>query len=531
MDNESEKFKKIRNQNIDSKDVIITNDEKWTEKIKNYKAEKIAYNFNKSHFPGQVTHKFQNEQDNAFNPITQKYTDKSEEISIQDFDKKAKIDDISKGYDHELNLESTYNVINLRNKLKGLNYSEDKYKNNKSQKNSFIINKYIYKPYNIISNNSFKIQHYLPPEERGILPGPETSNEGIMPKKKMRNYYNDKYNRDFDIINNRYKFFHKEKAAAEKEIQTLRAAKKIQNLRTYDIIKRKFINPENEENFKKSIELKESAAINNAIKDKIKNKNYAIYNPLNNEVYDKEAQKKQDEQDSEKLDKFRIRNKLETFYRNIDMNHEIKIDNKFKNLGKYFENKIINDRGYDIINHTIFNENNRIFKHKRFKIMSDWERLKTLSDEKNSTFDKKSIYKSMYDKSDVNENFKNYLIKRKLKLKELTPLNDDPIFKVSAENDKMRNENPNFSKTFNASSKEGNNKRSNTMENDRRGRNFIIYKFNNTNKNIFNKKNFYQNNRNILDYDNKDSRPILVDKNVNTRYFKNYIARLHKKKI
>ena len=92
----------------------------------------------------------------------------------------------------------------------------------------------------------------------------------------------------------------------------------------------------------------------------------------------------------------------------------------------------------------------------------------------------------------------------------------------------MRISNSSFTKTFNYSSKSGNNIRNNTLENDRRGRNYIIYKFNNTN-NMFNKKKFYENPINILDYDKKDSRPILVDKNVNTRYFKNYISRISKK--
>ena len=158
--------------------------------------------------------------------------------------------------------------------------------------------------------------------------------------------------------------------------------------------------------------------------------------------------------------------------------------------------------------------------------MSDWETLKSLADEKNSTFDKKTIYKSMYDKSDVNENFKNYLAKRRQKLKDLSPLNQDPIFKVSAENERLRN-NASFTKTFNFSSKTANNKRNHTIENEEnRGRNFILYKFNNTS--VINKKTFYENNRNILDYDKKDNIPVLVDKNVNTRYFKNYLAKLRK---
>jgi hypothetical protein len=522
---EEDRMKEIRNQNIESKDVIIPNDKKWSEKMRNYKAEKNAYNFNLSHFPGHVTHKFIKEQENSFNPIIQKYTDNTQEKTIKEFDKICKTDDISKGYDYELNLESTYNVINLRNKLKGLNYSQDKYTHDKRQKNNTEINK-LFKPYNIISNNSFKKQHYLPPELRERFNGLENCTEGIMPLKKKKDYYNDKYGKDFDIISNKYLMFHKEKEATEKEIQSLAAAKKIQNLRTYDIIKRRYINPEIEENYRKSTELKQMSKINNAVKDKIKNKNYMICNPINNEVYDKEAQKKQDEKDFEKLEKYRLKNKIESLYRNVDINHEIKIDNKYKNIGKILENKIIDDRGYNIINNTIFNDNNRINKFKKFKIMSDWEKLKSLADEKNSTFDKKAIYKSMYDKSDVSENYKNYLIKRRLKLKDLSPLNQDPIFKVSAENEKLRN-NASFTKTFNFGSKTLTNKRNNTIEsNENRGRNFISYKFNNTS--IVNKKTFYEKNTNILDYDNKDNIPVLVDKNKNTRYFKSYIEKFRK---
>ena len=135
---------------------------------------------------------------------------------------------------------------------------------------------------------------------------------------------------------------------------------------------------------------------------------------------------------------------------------------------------------------------------------------------------KKTIYKNFYDKSDVNENYKNFLIKRKEKLKELNPLSQDPLFKVSFENDKNRNNSP-FTKTFNSCSKD----RNNTFENgSRKGKNNIIYKFKFYNN--INKKTFYGTNRNINDYDNKDLRPILVDRNVNTRYFKNYITKLKK---
>mgnify|MGYP006873069623 CR=1 FL=1 len=512
-------LKKIRNQNLESKDVILPNDKKWPEKISNYKSEKNLYTFNTSHYPGHVSHKFIKEEENAFNPITQKFTDNNHEKSIRQFDKINKINDISKGYDRELCMESTYNIINLRNKLKGLNYSEDKYLNNKRQNVS--TDKFNNKPYNIISNNSFKVQHYLPPNMRDKIPDLGNCTEGIIPIKNKRDYLNDKYYKDYDIISNKYKFFNKEKEQAEKEIQTLAAAKKIQNLRTYDIIKRRFINPEIEENYQKALEQKQKAKIDNAIKDKIKNKNYIIRNPINNEVFDETAQKEQDQKEFEKLGKYRMKSRIEDYYRSLDVNKDKNTENRFKTLNKPSEHKIVNDRGYNIVNNTLFNQESRSNKFKKYKILSDWEKLKLFSDEENSTFDKKTIYKSMYDKSDVNENYKNFLIKRKQKLKELNPLSQDPVFKISFENDKNRNTSP-FAKTFNSCSKT----RSNTVESGaRKGRNNIIYKFNNS----MNKKNFYETNRNINDYDNKDSRPVLVDRNVNTRYFKNYITKLKKK--
>jgi hypothetical protein len=278
-------------------------------------------------------------------------------------------------------MESTYNIINLRNKLKGLNYSEDKYLHNKRQNIS--PDKYNTKPYNIISNNSFKIQHYLPPNMRDKIPDLSNCTEGIIPIKNKKDFLNDKYYKDYDIISNKYKFFNKEKEQTEKEIQTLTAAKKIQNLRTYDIIKRKYINPETEENYQKELEKKQKAKIDNAIKDKIKNKNYIIRNPINNEVFDETAQKEQDQKEYEKLGKYRMKSKIENYYRSLDVNKDKNNENKFKTLNKPLEHKIVNERGYNIVNHTLFNQENRSNKFKKYKILSDWEKLKLLSDENN----------------------------------------------------------------------------------------------------------------------------------------------------
>ena len=298
----------------------------------------------------------------------------------------------------------------------------------------------------------------------------------------------------------------------------------MQNLQTYDIIKGKFINSEKEENYRKTLEQDQASKISSALKDKIKNKNYIVRNPLNNEVYDEEEQKKLDTKESERLEKFRSKYKIEDYFRTIDINNEEKRQNRYKILKKPLEYKIINDRDYNIINNTLFNESNRPNKSKKYKAMTDWEKLISQADEKNSTFNKKGIYKSIYDISDINENYRNFLRKRRLKLEELTPFPEDPIFKANVEKEKMK-KNSSFNKTFNLNNKIEN-IRNHTIENDlRRVRNNLIYKFNNTS---MNKKKFFETNTNALDYDNKDSIPVLVDRNINTRYFKNFLTKLRK---
>ena len=243
--------KKMREKNYESKEAILPNDKKWSEKIANYNLERTSYNFSRNDYPERVTHKYIKEEENSFHPIIQRYSDKARDNSIAQNDKKNSINDMSKAYDNELSLESTYNIINLRNKLKGLNYSEDKYIHHRKVKNEK--DDLYYKPYNIITNNSFKLQHYLPPNMRDKIPSLEKCTQGIMPIKNKRNYIIDKYIRDYNIISNKYNSFHTEKEKTEKEIQTLEAAKKVQNLQTYDIIKRKFINPEIEEKFMSKI--------------------------------------------------------------------------------------------------------------------------------------------------------------------------------------------------------------------------------------------------------------------------------------
>ena len=519
---------------LGSRDVLVPDDKNWPQNLKNYRVEKTAYNFSNKDFPGHISHKIEKDQECSFNPITQKYLDPKLENATTNYDYKENINNISKGFDYEVNLESTYNVINLRSKLKGLNYSEDKLNNFRRQKKNYpnnVENRYL-KPYNILSNNSFQQQHYLPPEQRKSLPSEKDSNEGLMfrPKNKL---IDSKFDKDFNIITNKYKIFNDEKEKAEKEIQNLKAAKKIQNLKSYDIIKGQFINSQIENEYRKANEAKQMSKINNAIRDKLKNKNYIIINPINNEVYDKEEQKKLDEKDKIKLDQFRMKAKIDNFYRALDTNNEINNELKIKNSIHPNQSKIIEGRGYNILNNASFNEYNvtktepntsfDIQKNDsrfKYKYLSDWEKIKFMADGRTRTIDKKPIYKSPYDKTDVNENYQKFLAKRKNKLRDLSPFEKDELFKINVENELKKNNSNSVSKSSDLRSKNLGAKTATIQSetNKKRGRN-VLFKFDYDVYKPVCKKEFFGKNKNVLDFENRKPHPVLIDKNVNTRNF------------
>ena len=148
---------------------------------------------------------------NIFNPVTQKYSNNELDKAIRIEEKKNMINKIATDYDNQLRNEQTYNIINLTDRLSALNYHEA------LPEGPHPLNKEVSKaPYNIISNLPLNVHHYNKPELR-----PNVSDDDIRNKNKVnKNNY-----RDYNIINNRYFAFNKEKMETEKEIEKLTAAK------------------------------------------------------------------------------------------------------------------------------------------------------------------------------------------------------------------------------------------------------------------------------------------------------------------
>ena len=151
---------------------IIPNDSLWGEKIKNYqKTNRNILYFNKNDFPKIFTQDQINGTEEKFNPILQKYSDPKVDQSLKENAKQKRLNSISLGYDKQLEVESTYNIINLTNRLKHFNFEEPSMKTlpNKSankekiDSNVFDLEEINKKPYNIISNLSLQKHNFLSP--------------------------------------------------------------------------------------------------------------------------------------------------------------------------------------------------------------------------------------------------------------------------------------------------------------------------------------------------------------------------------
>ena len=97
----------------------------WSNQIKNYDYERTHLAWEKNPLPPKVTTKMVKHNDLAFDLILQKYADKSLENSLRQKEKKEMISSIIKNQDKQLKVEQTFNIINLKDRLKGFEKHPD----------------------------------------------------------------------------------------------------------------------------------------------------------------------------------------------------------------------------------------------------------------------------------------------------------------------------------------------------------------------------------------------------------------------
>lgn len=206
----------------------------WRNNIHQYEQEKKNLQWGSNPQPKFITNKMVKDKEHVFNPISQKYYEESRNSQIKFEESKKLVSAIANGYDNKLRMEQTFDIVNLKDKLKGFeghsNYPKPK-KDNVNKKNLEVsrVN------YNILSNITLDKHHYLPEECR---PKIEEKNQNKSNKINLVNY------KDYNLITNKYTFNHEEKAKVDMEIEKYAAAQNYWKIHDYNLITGKYYDKE-----------------------------------------------------------------------------------------------------------------------------------------------------------------------------------------------------------------------------------------------------------------------------------------------
>ena len=419
-----------------SMDNLLKNDNNWAEEINKYYNDKKILKWGYNPKQELVKEKHVKSQDLVFNPITQKYSDKNIEKELRRQEKSNMINSIAQGYDNELRVIQTFDIINLKDKLNTLKNNSDypndikQYHGAKRKKLNISSGE---RNYNILSNINLNLHHFDKPENRPLI------KDEINNKKKIKLGSFVEY-KDYDIISNKYNNFDKEKRELDLKLSIAEISNKYLKSRDYDAIKGIYVDSEKEKKFQEELK--------NKI-EKIKNiKRDTIFNPFNNEIYSKEKYDELNQKEKNRIYRYTIKQKMDNYYHQAELKNDIIKNNSLKTKVSYNKLKEIDKRGYDILN----GKNN--FNHYKNSlecrnIQRPWEMIKNGLNE-NQTIKFKKIY-DCYDYEDVNQRFKDNEIKRKRMLNSLPKIEDEKIFSMKKQVPKInlkRNSSVVFNKRY-----------------------------------------------------------------------------------
>jgi hypothetical protein len=139
-------------------------DYNWSDELKKYETSKKNMQFEIPKKPEVITHKIIKQNDLIYNPILQSYNNKQFEDKLKQCEKNTIINTISKNADDQLRMEQSYNIINLHDRLKGMeghpDYPKEKLQRIKKNLETSLVD------YNILSSIGLDKHNYLKPELR-----------------------------------------------------------------------------------------------------------------------------------------------------------------------------------------------------------------------------------------------------------------------------------------------------------------------------------------------------------------------------
>lgn len=321
------------------------NTQEWKESLQDYeRSKRSAPELGKL---TRVTHSTMSKLENAYHPILQVYKDPQIESNLRQVEKLRMVETLAKNQDRALRYEQTFNIINLDNKLRGLeslpNYPVEKLPNYKDRKLGNTTNT----DYNIISCLDLADHHFLPPEKRPAKAEP-----------KPRTFkLNTVEYRDYNIITNRYFEDHETKALIDAESYKQEAAREYWKTHDFDPVKCEFVDGDKEEQFKS--ERKEKEKVHGLEKIEklphgIKYSEGALYQPIGMKVIDKKRLEEIDLRQRNSKKRFDLRYDIEKDYRVKDINaQDLK---KSASLNRISHRRFLDtvERGYNIVTQAPF---------------------------------------------------------------------------------------------------------------------------------------------------------------------------------
>jgi hypothetical protein len=361
-----------------------TNYNQWLNDVKKYENEKktLAWGYTKK--PKRVSYKEIKEKELTYNPILQTYTDQNLETHLKSKDTKNMILTLAKNKDNALRIEQTFDIINLNNKLAGLegekNDSTMKKEKLGTKENYKTNSNFIQRDYNILSGINVDKHNFLKSEDRPKISETQAEKKVFT---VLSNY------RDYDIISNKYKELDAEKKKADHEISKYTSAKIFNNKNTYDPIKGKYYDEDKEKNLNKIQDgkIKNSGKLNKKIIGE-----GDLYNPINMSIVDDKQLLRADKKAKDKKRRYDTRYQIEEHYRNLSLNNLDKKNNRGKQNAKNESNwNMINGKNYD----------NNWYNNQEGYLLKTWDRLQAKANPGN-TFKSKTVYRDLYDFSESN---------------------------------------------------------------------------------------------------------------------------------
>ena len=398
----------------------------WKKDVNDYEQEKKFLKWGRNPPVRYFTKLYINSEDRIFNPITQKYLDKSKEEKLKQNEKTELINHISKRLDNELRISQTYNIINLQDKLKGFENEPNYPQSPRVRRKKF----YDLTPkinYNILSNLNYQIHHFDKPEKRPIIKLDKDNINGIFFfKGNHKNRINlTKGLKDFNILTNDYYENDKDKKKVDNEVYNLNAAKKFFKFRKLNPLTGIYYDEEQEKNSKDKNEL--------MIKKLLNKKEEGLYNPFNFKVYDEEKLKQKDLLNSNKKSRYKIREHIDNYYHLKNEASDEKYLNSLKNKLSYDRYKQIDERGYELLNNQVNLSLKKDEKNSNDK--NPWKLIKEGCNEHGTI--SKSQNLMLIDKDEIFRKYTKAKIKREEVIKKLPRLKSDPIFQLKKNKNKI----------------------------------------------------------------------------------------------